>query len=60
MNDISSKTVNELRTAGYLVIVWTPEELGNANKRVSEDVIVEFGNKVLDEQKDDEINELNN
>lgn len=54
MNDISSKTVNELRTAGYLVIVWTPEELGNANKRVSEDVIVEFGNKVLDEQKDDD------
>lgn len=56
MSDISGKTVEELRSDGYLVIIWTPEEIGDANKRVSEDMIVEFGNRVLDEQKDDEIN----
>jgi len=36
-----------------MVVVWTPEEIGNANFRVSQDQIVEFGNQILDDQKDD-------
>ena len=27
--------INELRDAGYLVVIWTPDELGNTEDRKS-------------------------
>jgi hypothetical protein len=53
--NISDKTIAQLRSEGCMVIVWTPEEIGNANFRVSQDQIVQFGNQIFDDQKDDDI-----
>jgi hypothetical protein len=52
--NISDKTIAQLRSEGCMVIVWTPEEIGNANFRVSQDQIVEFGNQILDDQKEED------
>lgn len=53
--NISGKTIAQLRSEGCMVIVWTPEEIGNANFRVSQDQIVQFGNQIFDDQKDNDI-----
>lgn len=55
--NISDKTIAQLRSEGCMVIVWTPEEIGNANFRVSQDQIVEFGNQILDDQNEKDENE---
>jgi hypothetical protein len=37
------KVLREMRHEGYAVIVWTPEELGEANPRRVEDRSIELG-----------------
>lgn len=53
MTEAEKQTLRDLRSRGYLVITWTPEEIGTANLRVLEDSVVEHGNLVIEELKDD-------
>ena len=41
------KTVGELRSNGYAVIIWTPEELGDCPVDEIEDISVERGWEVI-------------
>lgn len=50
---ISHQTVTNLRDAGYLVIVWTPEELIGVDLGHVEDRVIELGNEVIDNLKAD-------
>ena len=43
MTPAQTKTIEELQSEGYAVIIWTPEELGEANPRRVEDRSVELG-----------------
>lgn len=38
-----AKALNEMRNDGYAVIVWTPEELGDADPRKVEDFSISYG-----------------
>lgn len=40
--------IDALRDEGYLVIIWTPEELCNVNIGHVEDRVTELGNEVID------------
>ena len=40
-------TVVQLRNEGYVVIIWTPEELGNASYNLVENRIIELGGEVI-------------
>jgi hypothetical protein len=44
--------VSELRSRGYAVIIWTPEELAGASRKHVEDRSVELGWQVIDDLKD--------
>jgi hypothetical protein len=46
--DTSNMTVQELRDADYCVIIWTPDEIGNADAGDLEDIVIERGNIYLD------------
>lgn len=41
------KFLDELRDEGYCVIVWTPEEIGNADEGHLEDIATSRGNDYL-------------
>lgn len=40
-----------LQRLGYAVIIWTPEELGDAPPRKVEDRSIEFGWEIIDDLK---------
>lgn len=46
--DINSMTVAQLRDSGYCVIVWTPEEIGEADIGDLESVSIERGHDYLE------------
>jgi hypothetical protein len=37
-----------MRDAGYLVIIWTPDELGDVDVSHIEDALIERGNDMID------------
>lgn len=41
-------TGQELRNAGYAVIIWTPEELKSVPRRHLEDAVISHGNEFLE------------
>jgi hypothetical protein len=43
------KTVGELRSDGYAVIIWTPEELGDCPPDRIEEISIERGWELLNE-----------
>lgn len=45
--DVSNLTVAELRAQGYLVIIWTPAELGETDASHMEDIVISRGNEFL-------------
>lgn len=45
--DTSQMTVAELREAGYCVVMWNPEEIGDADVSDLEDVVITRGNDFL-------------
>lgn len=47
MTEEQERIINELRDAGYCVVIWTPEELGNADANHLEDIVIERGNDYL-------------
>jgi hypothetical protein len=42
------KTIYALRDAGYLVIIWTPDELGDIDASRVEDMLIERGNDMIE------------
>ena len=45
------QTLREMRSEGYAVIVWTPEELGDADPDWVEDCSIDYGSEYLIPQK---------
>ena len=43
MNEEQLKAIRQLWNEGYAVIIWTPEEIGEANPRRVEDRSIELG-----------------
>ena len=48
MSSEHQKAINALRDAGYCVIIWTPEELGDIDSGALEDVVIERGNNFIE------------
>jgi hypothetical protein len=44
------KTIQDLRAAGYAVIIWTPEELGEVAPEFVEEMSISYGNENLIDQ----------
>jgi len=44
--------IAELRSRGFAVIIWTPEELAGASRKHVEDRSVELGWQVIEDLKD--------
>lgn len=42
-------TVDNLRDSGYLVVVWTPEELKNVDASALEDYVISKGNDYIED-----------
>ena len=54
MKPAHQQAVNELRDAGHLVVIWTPDELEGVDIGHVEDRVVELGNEVIDNLKDEQ------
>lgn len=48
MTPEQQKAIDTLRDEGYLVILWTPEELGDIETDYIEDRLIELGNEMLE------------
>ena len=46
-------TIRAMREAGYMVIVWTPDELGDTNTSHIEDMLIERGNDMIEQFKEE-------
>ena len=46
------KTVGELRSDGYAVIIWTPEEIGDCPVNYVENISIERGWEVIEHYKE--------
>ena len=44
---LDQHTLKELRDLGFVVVVWTPEELGDADPDHLEDLVIERGSDYL-------------
>lgn len=51
MTKDQNETVRTLRDAGYLVIIWAPDELCDVDTRHIEDVLIERGNDMIEQLK---------
>lgn len=47
MTPVQQEAIDELRHAGFAVIIWTPDELGEASPRRVEDRLTELGWDVI-------------
>jgi hypothetical protein len=45
------KTIYAMRDEGYLVIIWTPDELGDIDTSHVEDMLIERGNNMIEQLK---------
>lgn len=52
--DPDKMTVAELREAGYCVVMWAPDELGDADTGDLEDIVIQRGNEYLGQFNDDD------
>ena len=48
MNQEQIEVIRQLRHEGHAVIIWTPEELGNASPERVEDRSIELGYEVIE------------
>lgn len=44
-------TIHAMRDSGYLVIIWSPEELGDVDASHIEDMLIERGNDMIEQLK---------
>jgi len=54
MNEEQIRVLRELRDQGFVVIVWTPDEVGNADPVRLEDRCIELGWEVISDLKQEE------
>lgn len=47
MTPLQIQTLRELRAAGYAVIIWTPEELGETHPSDVEDASISYASDYL-------------
>lgn len=47
MTPLQIQTLRELRAAGYAVIIWTPEELGETHPSDVEDTLISYASDYL-------------
>lgn len=52
MTPAEREVIAELRSRGFAVIIWTPEELAGASQKHVEDRSVELGFQVIEDLKD--------
>jgi hypothetical protein len=52
MTPAEREVIAELRSRGFAVIIWTPEELAGASRKHVEDRSVELGWQVIEDLKD--------
>ena len=52
MTTAERAVIEELRSRGFAVIIWTPEELAGASRKHVEDRSVELGWQVIEDLKD--------
>jgi len=48
MTPAQQQAIDALRDEGYLVILWTPEELGDIDASYIEDALIERGNEMIE------------
>ena len=53
MNREQISAIASLRSDGYAVIVWTPEELDEVSARLVEDRSIELGHQIIDDLTED-------
>ncbi|WP_156507739.1 hypothetical protein [Halioglobus sp. HI00S01] len=51
MTQEQRKAIADLRSAGYAISIWTPEELGSVSRKRVEDRLVEVGHEIIDTLK---------
>lgn len=49
MTEAQRHAINSLRDEGYLVLIWTPQELGDIDASHIEDVLIERGNDMIEQ-----------
>jgi hypothetical protein len=47
------QAIRAMRDEGYLVIIWTPEELGDIDPGHMEDTLIERGNDMIEQLQAD-------
>jgi hypothetical protein len=47
MTNEQQNVIRELTHQGYAVIIWTPEELGNASVKDIQDLSIELGHDII-------------
>ncbi len=47
------RTIQDLQSAGYAVIVWTPEELGAISPEWVEEMSISYGSEYLIKQSEE-------
>jgi hypothetical protein len=53
MTPAQQQAIDTLRDEGYLVIIWTPEELGDIDASHIEDTLIERGNEMIEDLQQD-------
>jgi len=48
LTNTQREVVEQLRSEGYAVIIWTPDELGNASAKDVQDRSIEHGHEVIE------------
>lgn len=56
--DALIKAARAARKEGFAVIIWTPEEVGDADPEELEDVSISFGSDWLEAQKTPELSRV--
>jgi hypothetical protein len=51
MSNDEIEVIRALRDKGYLIVIWTPEELMHINTDYLEDIIIEKGNDTIEHFK---------
>jgi hypothetical protein len=52
MTKVQSDAIRSLENAGYAVIIWTPEELGEVCAQLVEDCSIELGHQIIGQAND--------
>ena len=49
ITDTNNQTVQQLRDSGHVVVIWTPEEIGDADPSTLQDIVIQRGNEYLED-----------